>query len=82
LCGTLTVNVTCAPPGTADPFPTGTLTAFATAGAAPGLSIATSLPPGGSVDCTFVTTMPSNATAVDLQGISVTQPLTWTWTQA
>jgi hypothetical protein len=77
LCGTLNVAVTCSSPGTASVF-TGTLTAFATGSP---YSIATSLPPGDFTDCTFTTTLPATATAANLQGLSVSQPLTWTWTQ-
>jgi hypothetical protein len=77
ICGALTVAVTCAPPGTASVF-SGTLTAFE---AGSPYSIATSLAPGGTVDCTFTTTLPSTQTAANLQGLSVNQPLTWTFTQ-
>lgn len=54
------------------------LTAFA---AGSPHAIAAAVSPDGFVDCTFTTTLPSTATAVDLQGITTDQPMTWTFTQ-
>ena len=83
LCGAMTVTVSCssAPAFTVGPA---TLTAFAapTAPATNPYSVATAIPPGGVVDCTFTTSLPTTATAANLQGLTVSQPLTWTWTQA
>jgi hypothetical protein len=78
LCGATLITVTCA--GAGQEFTTGpvSLTAFATGSP---YTIATAVPPDGSVDCTFTTTLPATATAVNLQGITTSQPMTWTFTQ-
>jgi hypothetical protein len=78
LCGATLVTLACA--GAGQEFSTGpvSLTAFAAGGP---YAIATAVPPDGFVDCTFTTTFPADATAVDLQGISTDQPMTWTFTQ-
>jgi len=54
------------------------LTAFATGSP---YTIAAAVSPDGFVNCTFTTTLPATATAVNLQGITTSQPMTWTFTQ-
>lgn len=79
LCGAATVAVACTTTtgtiGGDVPIPATALTTFSTGGP---YEIAT-LAPGETVDCTFTTTQPSSTT--DLQGITATQPMTWTFTQ-
>jgi hypothetical protein len=82
LCGAtpgLTVAVACSSPTGQTPFdfPAGTLDAFA---AGSPYTIAT-LAPGVSVNCTFTITSPNLTAITDLQDITATQPLTWTFTQ-
>jgi hypothetical protein len=82
LCGTATVAIACTTTGTIGagvPVGTTTLTAFGTASTTTPVTVAT-LAPGDTVDCTFTTTQPSNDPT--LQGITATQPMTWTFTQS
>jgi hypothetical protein len=78
LCGVTTVTLACT--GGGQEFTEGpvSLTAFATGSPYP---IAAAVPPDGFVDCTFTTTLPATASAVNLQGITTDQPMTWTFTQ-
>jgi hypothetical protein len=84
LCGTATIEITCSGPV---PFhlTTRTLTAFSTNPTAtppgPPYVIATAAAPGSFTDCTFTTSMPALATDPSLQGITTSQPMTWTFTQ-
>lgn len=79
LCAATQVTVTCA--GAGQEFTTGpvSLTTFATGSP---YAIATAVPPTGFVDCTFTTTLPAGATAVNLEAITTSQPMTWTFTQS
>jgi len=77
ICGTITVEVSCT--GLATDIGPLTLTNFAAGSPYP---IATAVPPGGEIDCTFTVEMPLTASNPNLQGLSANQPLTWTWTQA
>jgi hypothetical protein len=81
LCGAATVAIACTTTGTigAVPVAATTLTAFATATTPTPYTVAT-LAPGDTVDCTFTTTQP--VAAPGLQGITATQPMTWTFTQS
>jgi hypothetical protein len=79
LCGATQVTVTCA--GSGQEFTAGPVSLTAFAAGSP-YTIATAVAPDGTVDCTFTTTLPATTTAVNLQGITTDQPMTWTFTQS
>lgn len=81
LCGTVLVTVSCSATPSQPAFDVGPVSLTAFAGGSP-YTVAGAVPPGGFVDCTFTTTLPAGATALDLQGIHTSQPMTWTFTQA
>lgn len=78
LCGATLVTLACA--GAGQEFTTGPVSLTAFAAGSP-YTIAATVPPDGFVDCTFTTTLPTTATAVNLEGIITSQPMTWTFTQ-
>lgn len=80
LCGAAQVTVSCATVPAATPFDVGPVSLTALASGSP-YTIAGAIPPGGYADCTFTTSLPAGATAVNLQGIETSQPMTWTFTQ-
>jgi len=84
LCDTVTITITCGGPVPFD-LTTRTLTDFYEnpTGTPAGLPyvIATAAPPGSFTDCTFTTSMPASASDPSLQGITTSQPMTWTFTQ-
>jgi hypothetical protein len=79
LCGATLITMTCAGAGQELTVGPVSLTAFATGGP---YTVATAVPPDGTVDCTFTTNLPITATAVNLEGITTSQPMTWTFTQS
>jgi hypothetical protein len=81
LCGAAQVTVSCSTVPATTPFDVGPVSLTALASGSP-YTVAAAIPPGGYADCTFTTTLPATATAVDLQGIVTSQPMTWTFTQA
>jgi len=85
LCGTATVAIACSGAGiTPFDLTARTLTNFATGTPtppAPPYIVAAAVPPGGFVDCTFTTALSATATSPTLQGITTSQPMTWTFTQ-
>jgi hypothetical protein len=81
LCGTVVVTVSCATSPASTPFDVGPVTLTAFAAGSPYV-IAAAIPPGGYADCTFTTSHPIGATAPALQGITTSQPMTWTFTQS